>query len=108
LLLARLAAAAKQPAELIDPTSGTGELEALTVAPSAVGTRALPAVQREALVLAYRGGFTQREIALRTGAPLGTVKSRMLVGMRRLHDGLSSVVPALIALPGAAPVAPAG
>ncbi|MCW2677074.1 MAG: polymerase, sigma-24 subunit, subfamily [Modestobacter sp.] len=69
---------------------------------------ALPAVQREALVLAYRGGFTQREIALRTGAPLGTVKSRMLVGMRRLHDGLSSVVPALIALPGAAPVAPAG
>jgi hypothetical protein len=65
LLLARLAAAAKQPAELIDPTSGTGELGALTVAPSAVGTRCL-------------------------------------------HDGLSSVVPALVVLPGAAPVVPAG
>ena len=51
---------------------------------------ALPAAQREALVLAYWGGCTQREIAARTGAPLGTVKTRMLAGMRRLHVGLSA------------------
>ena len=50
---------------------------------------ALPAVQREALVLAYWGGYTQREIAERTGAPLGTVKTRMLAGMRQLSAGLS-------------------
>lgn len=48
----------------------------------------LSAVQREALVLAYWGGYTQQEIARRTGAPLGTVKTRMLAGMRRLHEGL--------------------
>jgi RNA polymerase sigma factor (sigma-70 family) len=60
---------------------------------NALGT--LPAVQREALVLAYWGGYTQREIALRTGAPLGTVKTRMLTGMRRLRDGLDAAVPVL-------------
>ena len=57
----------------------------------------LTAVQREALVLAYWGGFTQREIAARTGAPLGTVKTRMLGGMRQLQTGLGSVVPTLTA-----------
>jgi len=57
----------------------------------------LSAVQREVLVLAYWGGFTQREIAARTGAPLGTVKTRMLSGMRQLQTGLGSVVPTLTA-----------
>ena len=51
----------------------------------------LPEPQREALVLAYFGGYTQREIAGLTDTPLGTVKTRMLMGMRRLKDGLDDV-----------------
>jgi RNA polymerase sigma factor (sigma-70 family) len=55
---------------------------------------ALPAAQREALVLAYWGGYTQREIAERTATPLGTVKTRTQHGMRRLQGALGAVVPA--------------
>ena len=51
----------------------------------------LPVAQREALVLAYFGGYTQREIAGLTDTPLGTVKTRMLMGMRRLKDGLDGI-----------------
>ena len=51
--------------------------------------RALPAEQREVLLLAYYGGYTQREIADMTGLPLGTVKSRTLHAMRRMRARLA-------------------
>ncbi len=48
----------------------------------------LPPEQREVLLIAYYGGYTQREIAEMTGMPLGTVKSRTLAALRKLREEL--------------------
>ena len=52
---------------------------------------ALPPAQRQALGLAYFSGYTQSEIAVLTGTPLGTVKTRMRAGMAQLRKVLHEV-----------------
>ncbi len=54
----------------------------------------LSPIQREALELAYYGGLTQQEIAARTGAPLGTVKSRVRLGLLAMRAALTGEIAA--------------
>ena len=54
----------------------------------------LPAPERELLELAFYGGYTQSELASRTGIPLGTVKTRMRTGMGRLREAFSGLTEA--------------
>ena len=51
----------------------------------------LPDAQREALQMAYYQGLSQREIAAKTGIPLGTIKTRLELAIRKVRAALLAI-----------------
>jgi len=51
----------------------------------------LPDAQREALHLSYYCGMSQREIAAHTGVPLGTIKTRLELAMRKIRAAILAI-----------------
>jgi RNA polymerase sigma-70 factor (ECF subfamily) len=54
-----------------------------------IGTLPLP--QQQAIELAFFRGMSQREIAAKTNTPLGTVKTRLELGLKKIYDGLKEL-----------------
>lgn len=51
----------------------------------------LPLPQQQAIELAFFRGMSQREIAFNTNTPLGTVKTRLELGLKKIYDGLKEL-----------------
>ena len=51
----------------------------------------LPPAQQQAIELSFFRGMSQREIAAKTNTPLGTVKTRLELGLKKIYDGLKEL-----------------
>jgi RNA polymerase sigma-70 factor (ECF subfamily) len=82
-----------RPTELIASNTDALEMQAIGQRRTLVlaALRTLTVVQREAIELAYFEGLTHVEIAERLKVPLGTIKTRIRLGMEKLRDDLRSL-----------------
>ncbi len=80
------------PAQLAEPTSRSDPWREVSLALERMAVReavgSLPTEQRQAVQLAYFGGYSQREIADMTQVPLSTVKGRMRLALEKLNSYL--------------------
>ncbi|MGH3981590.1 MAG: RNA polymerase sigma factor [Pseudonocardiaceae bacterium] len=67
------------------PGADEAALESVVAGQLRAALHRLPLQQRQPLLLAYYGGYTYREISELVQVPLGTVKSRIFLGLRRLR-----------------------
>jgi RNA polymerase sigma-70 factor (ECF subfamily) len=77
------------PAHLDPPATGTPESTLITSEETkqvSAAIQDLPALQREALLLRYYQGLSLNEITQVLQVPLGTVKSRLSLGLQRLKE----------------------
>lgn len=77
-----------------DSVAVGGEADSRTLQAEAIGRartalEKLPLEQKSAIQMAFYGGWTYAEIAERQGEPLGTVKTRIRLGMQKLRDLLA-------------------
>jgi RNA polymerase sigma-70 factor (ECF subfamily) len=82
-----LESAAELPSHENDPEENSVERERRQIVRAALA--ALPSEQREAIALAYFWGLSQSEIAEQLKTPLGTIKTRIRMGMLKLREHLA-------------------
>lgn len=78
----------ERPYDLVDESADAAEAAWLNIRREAIvgALKQLPEAQRRAIELAFFGGYTHLEIANMLGDPLGTIKSRIRIGMQRLKQ----------------------
>ena len=81
--------------EAADPAGSAADAAGLGFERDSVqaALRTRPHGQREAIELAYYGGYSQSELAERLGVPRGTVTGRMFAGLARLREVLDDTGP---------------
>lgn len=76
------------PSEIATPEEQASERQRAEMVRKALTI--LPSEQREAIVLAYFDGYSQTEISVKLGIPLGTIKTRIRIAMMKLREALAS------------------
>jgi RNA polymerase sigma-70 factor (ECF subfamily) len=77
-----------EDAAQLDPAEGVSARDRAATLRAVVAQ--IPPLQREAIELAFFSGLTHVEVAARLGEPVGTIKTRIFHGMRRLRELLDA------------------